>query len=137
MWNMAFTAVDRTMIAVYRDREPTDDEWTTYLEAVAEHGLDHSRHHIVTDGGGPNPNQRKRLNELLAGRASPVAVVTGSTAVRGITTALSWFNREIRAFSHAEFEGALRHLKIPVEQAAIYRSRVKILQSQLDGSRPA
>lgn len=134
MRNMAFTSIERIMIAVYAQKEPTDEEWSAYLDSVAALGLDGSRHLIVTAGGGPNSIQRKRLNDLLAGRSIPVSVVTNSTTVRGITTALSWFNRDIRAFSLDEFDAALRHLKIPVEQAPLFGSRIKALQAQLSSS---
>jgi len=41
------------------------------------------------------------MEQLLAGRSVPVAVMSSSLAIRAGVTALSWFNRKFRAFPPA------------------------------------
>src|SRR5580698_8857062 len=98
MKNMAITVIDRLFIVVYGATNPTDEEWRAYLAMVERHGIDRTMQLIATDGGGPTSSQRRVLNEILAGRAVPVAVVSGNARIRGTVTALSWFNRRIKAF---------------------------------------
>jgi hypothetical protein len=113
MKRMAYSVTDRLFIVVYGAEPPTDMEWAAYLAVVERHGVDWTMQLIWTDGGGPTTPQRRSLNHLLDGRVVPVAVLSDSARVRGIATALSWFNRRIRAFKAKDLPGALAFLEIP------------------------
>jgi hypothetical protein len=110
---MAIKVIDRLFLVVYGTASPTDHEWVDYLELVERHGIERTMQLVVTDGGGPTQMQRRYLDDLLAGRNLPVAVVTGSTLVRGTITAISWFNRSIKAFPPSEVRDAMAYLEIP------------------------
>ena len=84
---------------------------------------------VATKGGGPTSTQRKYLNDLLAGRHVPVAVMSSSTAVRGVVTALSWFNRKIKAFPPEGLADALTYLEIPNPIAFIRHEMAKLRTS--------
>ncbi|MEZ4307331.1 MAG: hypothetical protein R3F14_04710 [Polyangiaceae bacterium] len=104
MRNQAFKILGNLHILVAGPNPPTDAEWHTYVEAVKaeEHrGLDltEMRTLVITDGGGPNAAQRKMVNDVLRGRTTRVATVSGSPFFRGIVTALTWFNPEMRLYS--------------------------------------
>ena len=124
MKNMAFKVIDRLFIVAYGTEDPTDDEWVTYLQDVERHGIDRTMQLISTEGGGPTSTQRRYLNELLAGRSVPVAVMSGSAAIRGVVTALSWFNRKIRAFPPTGLRDTITYLEIP-------RSRADMIEREL------
>ena len=110
MKNLALKVIDRLFIVVYGTADPTDEEWRGYLELVEHHGVERTMQLICTDGGEPTSTQRRHLNEVLRGRTVPVAVVSGSARVRGTVTALSWFNRKIKAFSPG---GPARRPRLP------------------------
>ncbi len=124
MKNVAIKVIDRLFLVVYGTTNPTDAEWDEYLELVRRHGIDRTMQLICTDGGEPSAPQRRLLNELLGGRMVPVAVVSGSVRVRGTVTALSWFNRKIRAFPPSALRDAIAYLEIPA-------SRVDLLEREL------
>lgn len=137
--NMAFKVIDRLFVVAYGDMSPTLEEWVRYLHEVERHGIDRTMHLIVTEGGGPNATQRRHLDELLAGRSVPVAVMSGSPAIRGMVTALSWFNGKIRAFYPAGLRDAIAYLEIGLARTA--ESAPKVLKlarwPPLGSSRPA
>src|SRR5262249_16125686 len=91
------------VVSLHSAENPADEEWEAYLavikEAIDRLGLENVRAIAVTDGGAPSSAQRNRLNQLLGGRSVPGGVVTDSALVRGIVTALSWFNRAVKSFA--------------------------------------
>ena len=50
--------------------------------------------------------------------------MSGSTPIRGMVTALSWFNREIRAFPPTGLSDALDYLQVP-------QSRIDLIQREM------
>jgi hypothetical protein len=137
MKNIAIKVVDRLFVVVYGARNPTDDEWRDYLDLVKRHGIDRTMQLIFTDGGEPTSAQRRLLNDLLAGRNVPVAVVSSSARVRGTVTALSWFNRTIRAFPPHGLSDALDYLEIPVSRTELIEREANLLREELAQARRA
>jgi hypothetical protein len=87
---------------------------------------------VCTDGGGPTAAQGRRLNDLLDGRTVPVAIVSSSARVRGTVTALSWFNRRIKAFSPSALHDAIAYLEIPVSREELIEREVDKLRLLLE-----
>ena len=137
MKNMAFKVIDRLFLVVYGTANPSDEEWDAYLDLVKRHGIDRTMQLIFTDGGEPSAPQRRVLNELLGGRPVPVAVVSGSVRVRGTVTALSWFNRKIRAFPPSAMGDAIAYLEIPASRTDLIEREVRQLQAELGRGRRA
>jgi len=137
MKNMAIKVIDRLFLVVYGAANPTDEEWNDYLDQVAHHGIDRTMQLIRTDGGEPTSAQRDKLNRLLGGRPVPVAVVTGSARVRLTVTALSWFNRQIRAFPVTGLRDAIAYLEIPASRTELIQREVTRLQEDLERGRQA
>jgi hypothetical protein len=130
--NLAYkVTVDRVVLVAYGTAEPSDEEWTGYLDVIEREGIDGTVQIIVTDGGEPTPAQRRRLNELLAGRTVPVAVVSGSGRVRGTVTALSWFNWKIKAFPPSGLRDAIAYLEIPSARADLIATELGKLQTEV------
>jgi hypothetical protein len=137
MKHMAVTVIDRLFVVVYGATNPTDDEWRGYLDRVKRDGIERTMQLVHTDGGGPTIAQRGELNELLGGLQVPVAVVTGSARVLLTVTALSWFNRRIRAFPPSGLCEAIAYLEIPASRTDLIRREIVRLQEALGPGRQA
>jgi hypothetical protein len=131
MKNMAFKVIDRLFLVVFGAANPTDEEWVDYLKVTQKHGIDRTMQLIFTDGGGPTSTQRKYLNDILDGRTVPVAVISGSASIRAVVTALSWFNRKIKAFPPAGLGDALVYLEIPATRAELIEREAQKLRLTL------
>ena len=66
---------------------------------------------VVTEGGAPDATQRAACRVLFERGALPIAVVTHVQLVRGVVTALGWFNPGIRAFAFNKGSGIQDALK--------------------------
>jgi hypothetical protein len=116
---MGFKIVGTLHILVVSDRDPSPNDWTEYmraLQAEERKGVDVSewRSLVFSDGGGPNASQRKAVSDLLKGRSSPLAIVSGNALMRGVITALRWFNPLCRAYAPHEVGEALKFLNVPL-----------------------
>lgn len=105
-------------IVVHSHSAPGDDEWDAYLaDLPAANVLDAYRFIIFSLGGGPSGAQRGRLVHLLQGRTPRAALLTSSTLMRGIGTAVSWFIPSLKLFPLDERRGAFRHLDLAPDEA--------------------
>jgi hypothetical protein len=93
---------------------PTDADWDKFMEilAAARPNFEKVRILVMTDGGGPSTEQRKRLAVALGGKPVRVAVVTDSMKVRFIVSSIALLNREIATFSNKEITEAYAHLSL-------------------------
>jgi hypothetical protein len=128
------------VLSLYTSQHPTDREWSQYLDAcrdvetrVGGNLEERGGALVITDGSAPSTKQREQLNEFLRGRHCRAAIVTNSFFARGVTTALSWFNRNVRSFAPNRYEQGLRHLRVaPADDAAIWRELVR-MSAELPG----
>ncbi len=128
--HIAFEVVDRVFLVVYTG-DPTDEEWRDYIQEVKRHGVDRTMQLIVTDGGGPSLRQRYLCLDLLAGPPVPVAVISGSVAVRVLVMVMSCFNRRLKVFPPSDLCGALDHLEIPGSRVELIERHIAALRQQL------
>ncbi|MGC4064508.1 MAG: hypothetical protein QM784_07665 [Polyangiaceae bacterium] len=105
-------------ILVHGKRSPSDAEWDLYLSDLRTQAdrLDCVKTLVLTEGGNPDGAQRQRLNEVLRGRPTRVAVLTASIIARGVVGALAVFNPRIRAFSPDAAGLALAYLGVPTDE---------------------
>lgn len=134
MRTFAFKFVGTVSVVVHNAQSPTDAELREYLRALENRDVRTMRSLVFTTGGGPTPAQRKELNRALNGD-HPTAVVSNGAMVRGIVTALGWFNSKIKAFAPEDVEGAFRYLEIPPSEFELFLREIKVLQAQV-GDRP-
>lgn len=113
------TIEKRTAIVVLGATTPDDADWEVLVEAQKRDG--HDRTLVVTAGGAPTARQRKAILDASGGKGLPAAVLTDSVVVRGITTAISWFVQDVRAFPPHDLQAALDHLKIRAPRATVQR----------------
>jgi hypothetical protein len=105
--------VGTVLLVVQNTVAPTDDEWDRYVDNIRRCIENPNGASIAfTDGGHPNTLQRGRVNDVLAGRRAPSAVVSTSLALRGVVTALRWFNPDTASFSPTNIDAALRFAKV-------------------------
>lgn len=112
---MSSTKSLHVVIGAHANSPPADAEWKRYLgtiEATLTSHPEATRGLTFTDGAVPSILQRGALNRILSGRNIPVAVVSESTLVRTVITALGWFNADIRAFEPTELFRACEHLGV-------------------------
>jgi hypothetical protein len=96
--SMAFREIGPLLIQVHPAHPPTDEEWDAFLRVARKaRGQGRLKVLVVTAGWGPDVHQRARAREIAGDVPLTVAVVSDGPSVRGIVTALGWFNRQIRS----------------------------------------
>jgi hypothetical protein len=121
--NLAWRFDGRLLVAMHGFKGPTNLEWQGLLNAGAQHGMgSHLRIVIISHGGGPDGDQRRQLAQVIGPAPAPTAVMTRSALVRGITTAMTFFNRHMIAVDLSDSDSAYRHLDLSADE------RVKVQQ---------
>ena len=128
---MAFRVVERVLVLVHDAECPGDEEWFSYVQEIKRQGAFLLPQVVLTQGGRPNSVQRKLLTDVLGGRGMKVAVLSDHTMVRGVITAIGWFNRDIRAFESQDLAGAIAYLGLPKEHLGLVRGAIAGLQGEL------
>jgi hypothetical protein len=125
-------SVGEVMLVAHTAKPPDQREWDAYVAALVKRDVEKLRSLVFTDGGAPNTAQRSQLNKALEGKTSTGAVVSPSTMVRGVVTALSWFNPKIRAFAPNEVNDAFAYLDIrDPKDTALIRTGMDELRHKL------
>src|SRR5262245_14273391 len=93
---MAWRVQGRLMVVVHGAQSPSTLEWEgvlrdDLLRVKSGHKADRCTL-VITYGGGPDGDQRKRLQEQMDHHFAPTCIMTKSVIVRGIVSALSFFN---------------------------------------------
>lgn len=123
-------------LMVYNTRPPAPDEEGPFLTTLAsEPSLDKVRALVLTDGGTPAADSRRALQKFLAGRSIKVGIVTTNPFVRGIVTAISWFNPGNRAFKPSEVGRALTYLNVDAAWHAQLFGRIGELAAAVGGGK--
>src|SRR5262245_56575650 len=111
---MAWRVEGRLMVVVHGPQSPSTLEWEGVLRddlLRTKSGHEGERCTLVsTHGGGPDGDQRKRLQEQMDHQFAPTCIMTKSVLVRGIVSALSFFNRRMKMVGLEDREAALEHL---------------------------
>lgn len=131
---MAFNIYRRSVFLVVHSKEnPTDEEWNEYVEYSRKNLGNFTCSVIISEGGGPTTLQRGGLNDMLEAHnfKGKIAVVTLSRIVRGVVTALSWFNPNIKAFTTLQVNTALDYLGVPKEDYDGVITEIKRLREKL------
>lgn len=120
-------------LVMHTKDNPTDEEWALYLEFTKKNLSNLKRNLIITEGGGPSTMQRGLLNDLLEAQnyKPKISIVTLSRLVRGIVTALSWFNPNVKAFSTIQIPAALDYLEVPKEDHEVVMREIRVLRQKL------
>jgi hypothetical protein len=132
--------LDYTIILWLHTEEPTSDaEWAAGMELVrahdvASHGdMERLRFFVITDGGSPTTKMRQDWKVVLDGRKHKAAILMNmnSAIMRGIVTAASWFNPDVKAFAPSELAKALNHVGLKLEDADRILAEMHDMQREL------
>jgi hypothetical protein len=113
MLTMKYQLSGSRLILLHSKDPPPASDWGPYMnearrmDQVCQGDLSRAGILVFTDGGAPNATQRSEINEWLAGRKIRTAVVMSSPLVRGIVTALNWFNKDIKPFAPQGWRDAM------------------------------
>jgi hypothetical protein len=91
---------------------------------------------VFTDGGAPEPVQRKAFVDYLMKGNSIISVISASVKVQAVVTAVSWFSVRIKHFSPTAevYRGAAQFLGFAPEFASHALLVMRALSSKLDGT---
>jgi hypothetical protein len=126
---MLHEVLNGVLVCVHGPTVPSDGEWHAYLDA----GVSGVRVALVIagDSPGPNPRQRALIAKVPNLAGIPTAVVTTSRAARCVVTALSWFGKDIRAFTPSELDDAVAYLGLSVDHRVAALQAVRRMQLTL------
>ena len=131
--SMAWRFEKRLLVLVHGARGPTDLEWQRLLTETLELGDEAERRiMVVSYGGAPDVDQRKRLASIIGSTPSLTVVMTSSALGRAVTSALSFFNRRMKAVDLNDFEGAFAHLRVNADDRATMRRLRSDLERALE-----
>jgi len=115
---------------------PSDAEWDETLKLLTEdpEELPLVKVLVVTDGGGPTTDQRKKLDRALGGAPVRIAVVSESAKVRFIVSSVALLASHIQSFRISEISGAFAHLSLSREERRLAERNIREM-SELVGSK--
>jgi hypothetical protein len=128
---MVTRRVDSTLLLRQGADNPSDDEWDTCLRLLAEALQHHRRVNVLvrTDGGGPSPSQRQKLQALTKKGDVWVSVVSESVKVRFIVSSVALLQTRIQSFRVHELSAAFDHLGIsPASRAPLERNLAEMTE---------
>jgi hypothetical protein len=134
MKTMAFKVIGDLLLAVHGAQSMTEEEAGACFEAVAKVDIRRAKSLVFTKGGGPKPGHRKVLADMYKGRSVPTAVISDVRLVRGIVTAMAWFNPSMRAFASSGVQDALKFLDVPESQWSTILREAEKLKRELEAA---
>ena len=101
---MLFEFDNGLLLTVHGEGAPTDSEWNAYADCAIRNAASTRCIIILSEGGGPNAKQRQRIARADAVKTLPTLVMSTSSLVRGMVTALGWLGKSIKACAPADAE---------------------------------
>lgn len=129
---MAIWARDRLYLAVLHGSSPTDEEWNHWIALGQKRAGRDKRVLVEASGGGPTAKQRKAMLATDKAKDVRIAIMTESTFVRGIVTALTWFGVSLRAFPLNSSEVAAQFLELTAEELGAALEMLPQLRAQAE-----
>ena len=129
--NLVTRRVGRLLILRQNKSNPSDEEWDECL-GLLNPDLDHVRVLVVTDGGAPTPEQRRRLNQTLNGTPVRISVVSESVKVRFVVSSVAFLSRNIKSFAETEYSDALQHLELDLDQRRVAQRHVREMTAMVN-----
>jgi hypothetical protein len=113
------------LLLCHSPEPPTNEEWDAHLRllerVMREHGTVNTI--VLSEGGAPSATQRAALTKVLGTGPTRSAILTRSSAVRAVLTALRLWNPTIVGFTPdalpkaMEFLGLERGMRETIERA--------------------
>ncbi|EYF01786.1 hypothetical protein [Chondromyces apiculatus] len=132
MKTMVSAMVGNVFVLLHSEGPPSDEEWSKYINQLKTmKDLSKVRSIAFTDGGAPNSRQRKDVNDILKGRPGLAAVVSYNSLVRGVVTALNWFNPAVKTFSPDKLAEAYEYMKLTRDEIFNVNKAIEELHVEL------
>jgi hypothetical protein len=122
--------VGSVLLLVQGSTPPSDREWNECLE-ILQPFVAIARVLVLTQGGGPDPSQRKRLSAVIGRHPVRVAILTDSVKVRFIVASVALFIRRIRCFMLSDMSVAFAHLDLTAAEIDQLRRNIEEMQPQI------
>lgn len=105
-------------VVLHTQAAPSGRDWSAYVDLLREYGPGRVEllGIVFSDGGGPDSAQRAEMLGVFGGQMPRTAIISSNPLVRGVTTAFSWFNANVKAFSPAAVGDAFKHLGVTPEE---------------------
>ena len=115
---------------------PSDVEWdeTLGLLTKSPNGFAGVKVLVVSDGGGPSAEQRRRLDKVLGGAPVLVAVVSDSAKVRFIVSTVALLTSRIDSFRLSELSEAFDHLHLSEHERELATKHLEEMAELVQGS---
>jgi hypothetical protein len=106
-----FQVVDDLLISFQTAGPTSDVMWAEFIKQLKRTGV---TKFLGTSMGASEVNsvQRKIAADVFKIRKIPVVIVTESSLVRGIVTAVSWLGADVKAFDWIDLRKGLDHLNV-------------------------
>jgi hypothetical protein len=130
MTTLLWKVVGSVMVVRENKETPSDMEWDAFIAATTEYRkrVDMLRVLIITDGGGPNGNQRSKIKDAIGDKQFKSAVVSDAIKIRFIASAIMLISKNHASFTTREASGAYTHLALTADE----RRKVDECVVQLD-----
>ncbi len=120
-------ALGDLLIGITTAGQISDSDWTEFINNLKRPEI---KKYIgtVVGAGEANSIQRKSASEVFKVRKIPAVVITESSIVRGIVTAVSWWGANIKSYDWPELRKGLEHLDVTglqQDRAVIIIQRMK------------
>jgi hypothetical protein len=120
------------VLALHADAPPSDAEWGHFCSWIPRHmGHPNGVSMVLTDGGAPSSAQREQMRKHLGPVTPLTAVITDKPVVRGVVTAVRWFNPKISAFTPLEFLDAFKFIGLSGAQVSSVCEMLNTLEMEL------
>lgn len=129
--NMVTRRLGSLLILRQNTQPPSDEEWDECLNLLSS-DVEEVQVLVITDGGGPSPEQRRRLDQALNGSPVRVAVVSESVRIRFIVSSVAFLTRRIKSFSETEYTEALAHLELDLDQRRLAQRHVREMTALIE-----
>jgi hypothetical protein len=130
--SMSWRFEGRLTVVVHGSLNPSNLEWQRMLTDEAARGLpEDGRTLIVSYGGGPDGHQRELLGKQIVRKPAPTCIMTKSVLVRAITSALLFFNRNMKVVGLEERDRAYEFLGLSAEERDTANRLRKELEAEL------
>jgi hypothetical protein len=121
------------LLGIHGEQAPSDPEWDHYCSWMPSLLSQPSCGCVVvTDGGAPSSAQRERMRQHVVVGSCWTAVITDKALVRGVVTAIRWFNPTLCAFAPWEFAEAFKFVGVSSAQVRAVCGALLELDAQLE-----
>lgn len=129
--NLVTRRLGSLLILRQNTQSPSEEEWDECLNLLST-DVEEVQVLVITDGGGPSPEQRRRLDQALKGSPVRVAVVSESVRIRFIVSSVAFLTRRIKSFSETEYTEALAHLELDLDQRRLAQRHVREMTALIE-----